>query len=143
VLLWQEIKDIDTSKKTLRSFGWVVGGVLLFIAGVIWWRHDWTPTTATYWLGGIGGTLMVLGLAVPTVLRPLYRVWMALALVLGFIMTRVLLTLVFFLLITPIGLVRRLLGKDPLRQEPDADTTSYWIPKSYDDAPDDRLEKYY
>ncbi|HMB93369.1 MAG TPA: SxtJ family membrane protein [Rhodothermales bacterium] len=142
-LIWQEIKEVDTSKKALRSFGWLVGGMLLVIALVVWWRHDWTFTTAIYWLGGIGGALVVLGSMVPVLLRPLYRVWMALAIVLGFVMTRVLLTLVFFLLITPIGLVRRLFGKDPLRQKPDADATSYWIPKTYDDPSKERLEKYY
>lgn len=142
-LLWQEIKEVDTSKKALRSFGWLVGGVLLLIALVVWWRHDWMFTTPVYWLGGIGGALVILGSGVPVALRPLYHVWMALALVLGFVMTRVLLTLVFFLLITPIGLVRRLLGKDPLRQQPDADTPSYWIPKTYDNPSKERLEKYY
>lgn len=142
-LLWQEIIEVDTSTKALRSFGWLVGGVLLLIALVVWWRHDWTFTTAVYWLGGIGGALVVLGSIMPVVLRPLYRVWMALAMVLGFVMTRVLLTLVFFLLIAPLGLLRRLLGKDPLHQTPDAETTSYWIQKTYDDPSKERLEKYY
>ncbi len=142
-ILWQEIKEIDTSKKALRSFGWVVGGVLLVIAAVVGWRNDFALTTAAYVLGGIGGTLVVLGLAVPVVLKPIYRVWMALAVVLGFIMTRVILSVVYYLVMTPIGLAMRLFGKDPMHRRIDPDAASYWIEKSYDDESPERLEKYY
>lgn len=142
-VLWQEIKAVDTSTKALRSFGWVVGGVLLVIAVVVWGRNGFALTTAAYVLGGIGGALVVLGGAAPVILKPVYRVWMALAVVLGFVMTRVILTVVFFLVMTPIGLVMRLLGKDPLHRRLDPDAASYWIEKSYDDDAPERLEKYY
>ena len=142
-VLWEEIKAVDTSKKALRSFGWVVGGVLLIIAAVVFWRNDWTFTTAAYVLGGIGGALVVLGLTAPVILKPIYRVWMALAVVLGFVMTRVILTLVYYLVMTPIGLIMRLVGKDPMHRRIDAGAASYWIEKSYDDASPERLEKYY
>ena len=142
-VLWQEIKAVDTSKKALRSFGWVVGGVVLIIAAVVFWRNDWTLTTAAYVLGGIGGALVVLGLTVPVVLKPIYRVWMALAVVLGFIMTRVILSIVYYFIMTPIGLIMRLVGKDPMHCRLDAKATSYWIEKSYDDDSPERLEKYY
>ena len=141
--LWHEIKAVDTSKKALRSFGRVVGGVLLIIAAVVWWRNDFTLTTAASVLGGLGTALVLLGLIVPVVLKPVYRVWMALAVVLGFIMTRVILTAVYYLIMTPIGLIMRLLGKDPLHRRPDPNTASYWIPKTYPDESKERLEKYY
>ncbi len=142
-VLWQEIKEVDTSKKALRSFGWVVGGVLLVIATVVWWRNDFAVTTAASVLGGIGGALVVLGLAAPVVLKPVYRVWMALAVVLGFIMTRVILSVVYYLVMTPIGLAMRLFGKDPMHRRIDPEASSYWIEKSYDDESPKRLEKYY
>ena len=142
-ILWQEIKEIDTSKKALRSFGWVVGGVLLVIAAVVWWRNDFALTTATYVLGSLGGALLVLGLTVPVVLKPVYRVWMALAVVMGFIMTRVILSVVYYLVMTPIGLALRLFGKDPMHRRIDPEASSYWIEKSYDDESPERLEKYY
>ncbi len=141
--LWEEIKAVDTSKKALRSFGWVVGGVLLLIAAIIWWRNDWTLTTAAYVLGGIGTVLTVLGLALPKVLLPVYRVWMALAVVLGFIMTRVILTIVYYLIMTPIGLLMRLFGKDPMQRRIDPEASSYWIKKTYTIRSRERLEKYY
>ena len=142
-ILWQEIKEIDTSKKALRSFGWVVGGVLLVIAAVVWWRNDFALTTAASVLGSLGGALGVLGLTTPVVLKPVYRVWMALAVVLGFIMTRVILSVVYYLVMTPIGLALRLFGKDPMHRRIDPDAASYWIEKSYDDESPERLEKYY
>ena len=142
-VLWHEIKAVDTSKKALRSFGWVVGGVLLIIAAVVWWRNDFTLTTAASVLGGLGAALTVLGLTVPMILKPVYRVWMALAVVLGFIMTRVILTVVYYLIMTPIGLIMRLLGKDPLHRRIDPNAASYWIPKTYLDESKERLEKYY
>ncbi|MFQ5572160.1 MAG: SxtJ family membrane protein [Rhodothermales bacterium] len=142
-ILWQEIQNVDTSKKALRSFGWVVGIVLVGIGAIVWWRLDWTATRAVYWLGGIGGTLIVLGLAAPWLLKPIYRVWMALAVVLGFVMTRVILTLVYCLIITPIGLVFRLIGKDPMQRTIDRNASSYWIEKKYIDESPKRLEKYY
>lgn len=94
-------------------------------------------------MGGLGTTLAVLGLTVPMLLKPVYRVWMALAVVLGFIMTRVILTIVYYLIITPIGLLMRVFGKDPMQRRLDPDAPSYWIKKTYTDASKERLEKYY
>ena len=139
--IWHEIKAIDTSRKALRSFGLVVGGVLLVIAAVIVWRSGWTLGPAGRWVGGIGAALAVLGLILPAVLLPVYRVWMALAVVLGFVMTRVILTLVYFLVLLPIGLVRRMLGNDPMHRHPDPTASTYWLP--HEDTPPERLEKYY
>lgn len=141
--LWQEIKNIDVSPKALRSFGWMVGGVLLALAAVIWWRSDGDLTTAVQVLGGIGAVLVVLGLIVPLVLRPVYRVWMALALVLGFVMTHVLMTIIYYLLITPIGLLLRVFGKDPLHRDLDPEAPSYWLHRDDPGPTPERLEKYY
>ena len=142
-MLWQEIRDLDVGKKKVRSFGYLVGGVLMAIALVGLWRTGRRFTTAVYALLGAGGALVALGLAAPAVLRPLYRVWMGLALVLGFVMTRVILTLVFFLVVTPVGWIMRALGKDPLRRRPDPSAETYWIEKTAPDPSPKRLEKYF
>lgn len=142
-LIRDEIREIDTSPQALRSFGLTVGAVLLVIAIVIVWRSGWTPAPTSYALGGAGATLVVLGAVFPQLLKPIHLGWMALALVLGFIMTRVVLTAVFYLAITPTGLVLRLVGKDPLNRRIDPEATTYWIPKTYDDPSRTRLEKYY
>lgn len=86
---------------------------------------------------------MLLGAAIPAVLKPIYSVWMALAVVLGFIMTRVILTIVFYLVVTPIGLIMRAVGRDPLDRKLDSNASSYWLEKTYRDESAARLEKYY
>lgn len=142
-LIRDEIREIDSSPQALRSFGLTVGAVLLVIAIVVVWRSGWTPASASYALGGAGAALIILGVAFPRILKPVHLGWMTLALVLGFIMTRVVLTAVFYLAVMPTGLVLRLLGKDPLHRRIDPEASTYWIPKAYDDPSPSRLEKYY
>ena len=138
----EEIRGLDTSRRALRSFGLVVGGVFIGIAALIAWRHGWTLTPWAIGFGGVGSVLVLLGLVAPAVLRPAFRVWMGLAVVLGFVMTRVLLTLVFVLLVVPIGLALRLAGKDLLRLRLDRQADSYWLPREPAGGAE-RLERYY
>lgn len=139
----EEVRGLDTGRKALRRFGLVVGGVFLGIAVVGAWQRGWAPGPVLTVLGGLGSALVVLGLAAPALLRPFFRVWMGLAVVLGFVMTRVLLTAVFALVVVPIGLGLRLFGKDLLHRRLDPAAPSYWQPKTYSDPSPARLEKYY
>lgn len=142
-MLKQEFRALDTGKKAIRSFGKAIGLVLVGIAGFVAWRRGWSITPASYWLGGLGASLIVLGYLAPTVLKPLYIAWMALALVLGYMMTRVILAVVFFGLISPIGLVRRMMGWDPMHRTIPADAQTYWIRRTDTDRKPERLERYY
>ena len=139
-----DIRALDLGAKALRTFGLVIGGILLALALIAFWRNDWSVGPLAAWLGGIGGVLVVLGAAVPVALRPLYRVWMALAIALSFVMTRVVLTLAYYLVIAPIGLALRALGKDPLTKARAPEAESYWIRREAP-APSsrERLERYY
>ncbi len=139
----EEIRALDTGRKALRSFGVVVGGVFVGIAALAVWRHEGMLTPWAAGLGGVGAALVLLGLVAPAALRLVYQVWMGLAVVLGFIMTRVLLTVVFVLLVVPIGLVLRLLGKDLLRLHIDRQAESYWLPKEPAGPAAERLRRYY
>jgi hypothetical protein len=141
--LAEEIRDLDTGRRALRRFGLVVGGVFLGITVVVAWRRGWAPGPVFTALGVLGSALVLLGLVAPVALRPFYRVWMGLAVVLGFVTTHVLLTLVFVGVVTPIGLGLRLFGKDLLHRRPDPAAPSYWLPKTYADPSPARLEKYY
>ena len=139
-----EVRALDVSVPALRKFGLVVGGVFAGIAAFSAWRNGWELKTFAQILGGLGLTLIVLGAVVPVILRPVYKVWMALAFAMGFVMTRVILTLAFFLTITPIGFILRALGKDPLAKRPDPDVDSYWVLRD-EPAPStkERLERYF
>lgn len=94
-----------------RSFGLSVGTVLLLIAAFLVWRERMTAATT---LGAIGATLVVLGATFPRLLKWPSDAWWRMALVLGWINARVILTVAFTVLLTPIGLLWRLIGKDPL-----------------------------
>lgn len=94
-----------------RSFGVSVGAVLLGIAAYLVWRGRTTPATIT---GAIGAVLLILGLTYPPLLKYPSAAWWKLALVLGYINARVILTVVFLLLLAPMGVLWRLIGKDPL-----------------------------
>ncbi len=96
-----------------RSFGISVGSVLLLIAAVLVWR---TRITAAEITGGIGAVLLILGLTAPTLLKWPSAVWWKFAMVLGYVNARVILTIAFLLVLTPMGLLWRMIGRDPLRR---------------------------
>ncbi|PYQ94716.1 MAG: hypothetical protein DMF94_33370 [Acidobacteria bacterium] len=97
-----------------RSFGISVGGVLCAIAIVLLWRRR---IGRAEWLGAVGAVLVVLGFLRPRLLKPVSVVWWKFAVLLGRVNARVLLSIIFFLILTPIGLVWRLTGKDPLARQ--------------------------
>jgi hypothetical protein len=98
-------------KNPERSFGVSVGGVLIVIALVLWWRGRIGRAEI---LAGIGGVLLVLGLVQPRLLKWPSAAWWKFSRVLGYVNARILLTLMFSLLLVPVSLLWRLIGKDPL-----------------------------
>ena len=94
-----------------RSFGVSVGAVLCAIALVLAWRGR---LTRAEWVGGVGAVLLVLGLVRPSLLAYPSAAWWAFAKALGYVNARVLLTVLFGVVLTPLGLIWRLTGKDPL-----------------------------
>ncbi len=101
-----------------------MGCVIALISGLLYLRHSpaWSVTAS------VSGFFLITGITLPTILRPIEYVWMKLAIVMGFVMTNVLLTLVYMIAITPIGLIMRLLGKTPLKLRFDRECGSYWLP---------------
>jgi hypothetical protein len=94
-----------------RSFGLSVGGVMTMLALVLAWRGRIVRAEV---LGAIGVTLIVLGSQRPAWLKVPSEIWWALAGALGWFNTRLLLSLAFFLVLTPSGVFRRLSGRDPM-----------------------------
>ena len=116
----------------LRKFGLLFAGVGVVLAVVLWWRE-----VALWWIPALCAALFAaFGLLAPSLLSPLYKPWMAFAGFLGWLNTRILLTLFFALVITPVGLVFRLFRRDLLEQRMGTDTGSYW--KRRDDAITDK-----
>lgn len=107
----------------LRKFGLVVGGLFLLLASYSWWRgHEVAPLI----LAALGAPLVMGGALAPHWLAPVERRWMALAHVLGRINTTLILGLLFYLVFTPIGMLRRL-GGDPLSRRMGEAKDSHWV----------------
>ena len=119
----EDIKQLKTGERDLRKFGLLVGGVFAVLGILFLIRHK---THYPYFLIP-GVVLLVFGATFPRALRTIYIAWMAVAVVLGFVMAHVILTVFFFLVITPIGLVARLFGKDFLGRKLDGQAATYWI----------------
>ena len=101
----------DVSQKELRNFGLTVGVVFVTIA---LWPAVWRGETLRVLALIPGVLLVVMGLSLPKILAPLFKVWMKIGHVLGWINTRIILGVVFFVIITPMGLIMRLFGWDSM-----------------------------
>ncbi len=108
-----------------RKFGLVVGGAFLVLGAILAWRDHSTAATVALVLGG---ALMVAGLALPTSLGPVYRGWMALALAISKVTTPIIMGVIYFLVLTPTGLLARLFGHRPLSR-PRSNAT-HWMSRA-------------
>jgi hypothetical protein len=123
-----------------REFGLLVGGILAALAALSLLRRGPLPWNVP--LLAVGAVLVVLGLAAPRLLVVPNRLWMRLAELLGRIVSPIVLGLVFFLVLTPIALLRRLSGADPLQRRGGRRET-YWHPYSARQRDPKHYEKMY
>jgi hypothetical protein len=121
-MLKEEIKGIQSSKKDLRNFGLVVGGVLLLLGVLLLWRGKGSYPVFL----ACGTVLLLAGVLAPSLLKPIQRPWMILATGLGWLSTRIILSVLFYAILTPIGFFSRLWGKRFLSLRPDTSLKSYW-----------------
>jgi ABC-type xylose transport system permease subunit len=111
------------SRAELRKFGLVVGGLFGLVGTVSWWRgHVVAPRVC--WT--LGGPLVVAGLVAPMLLAPVERVWMRFAEALGAVNARIILTALYYVVVTPIAWMRRRAG-DPLDRRLHDGTASSWV----------------
>ena len=104
-----------------RKFGLTVGAAFLVLAGISYWRGHRIPVIV---LGALGALLVLAGLLIPGQLGPVYRGWMGLAAAISKVTTPIFMAIVYFLVLTPAGLIMRLVGHRPLEHE--AVNGSYW-----------------
>ncbi len=121
-MLLEEIKKIKSRPKELREFGITFGVFFLILTGFVYWlKHRlnvYLPVVSILFFG--------LAFLCPGVLKPLQKVWMALALVIGWVMSHVILGILFFLTVTPIALLLRLGQKRFMETKIDPSLKSYW-----------------
>jgi len=121
-MLKEEFQHIKESQKDLSKFGLTVGGVLLAIGLVLFYFEK----PAAIYFAVIGGLLILFGALFPKILKPLNRIWMSLAIILGFIMSRVILTILFYLVLTPIAILAKIVGKKFMVLKYDKSANTYW-----------------
>ena len=117
----EEIKKIKSTKKDFKHFGLTIGLILFFI-GVFLFYKD---IESFVYVVPIGSIFLFLGLVVPSILKPIYKIWMIFAVIIGWIMTRLILSVLFYTIITGIGILTRIIGKDFLNLKL-KDQESYW-----------------
>jgi Kef-type K+ transport system membrane component KefB len=121
--LSHDIPDLD--RKGLRHFGFTTGAIVAVLFGLLF---PWLLERALpLWPWILGGVLSVWALLAPSSLRPVYRVWMRFGLLMSRITTPLILGIVFFIVITPIAIIRSLLGKDSLARHLDEASPSYRV----------------
>jgi hypothetical protein len=131
------IPDLD--RKGLRSFGLTTGAIVAALFGVFFpWLLD---LPIPWWPWIVGAVLVLWGLVAPSTLRMLYRTWMRFGLVMSRITTPIILGLMFFLVITPVGLARNMFGRSSMPRSFDAALQSYR--KESVQQPAQKLEKPY
>ena len=121
-MIVQLISEIKITKKEVRNFGITVAFIFLVIGAILLWRSN----TSYLIFIIVGFVLLGIGLIIPIILKPIYFTWMVLGNILGWIMTRIILGFLFYVIITPIGLIPRLFGKQFIKLKWNKTDSTYW-----------------
>ncbi len=105
----EEVRGLDLSAKRLRRFGLTVGGVFFLLSALAFFKgaHPYLRYFPIF----VGILLIAFGYSYPEELKSIYKAWMGGAFTIGWIVSRIMLTVLFYIVITPIGLIARLFGK--------------------------------
>lgn len=124
--LLEEFKKLETSHKKIREFGLVVGGIFLGLSGLLFWK---SKETYVFFLG-LGMFLFLGAFFYIRILRPVYKTWMGIALVIGFFMSKIILGTLYFLIMTPISIFAKVTKTKFLKNTASASAETYWIKRS-------------
>ena len=138
-MLIEEIKNIRATRSELRRFGISVGIVLGILSCILFLRKsDIYPVFIA-----LSIVFLFLGCVVPILLKPIYKLWMSLAIIITTLLTRIILILLFYLVVTPVGILARLFGKHFLDLGFKRDTDSYWIERKKTQLARDDYERQF
>lgn len=117
------IEKIDSSPNKVKKFGIMFGVICTVVVAYLLYKGS----GAWPWFAAGAGFFFLSGLVGYSVLKPVYVGWMMFAFVLGWVNTRIILGVFYYFILTPIGLILRLTGKDLLDKRLDRSAKTYWI----------------
>lgn len=118
--------DSAPNPKILREFAWIMAGMIAFLFGLVIPLLKGHHLPILPW--AIAVVFVLLGLLAPRSLKPVYELWMKIGHVLGWINGRIILTLIFVLVITPMALVMKLLKRDTMARQLEPQRITYRSP---------------
>lgn len=117
--------NLNPNRKELRQFSVALIVATAAVGGLLWWKLGPNPWSQGLWIGGpIAG---LIGLVFPTAIKPVFIALSVIAFPIGMVIGTLALVLVYYAVVTPIGLVFRLIGRDPLHRHFEPEAASYWI----------------
>lgn len=142
------MKYKEPSIPELKKFGIVMFTALLVLSGIVtgigWWLHGTIGMTKIYVLNGIGVLVFLLpGLIYPASLTLVHKYWMRFGMALGWVNSRIILSLVWYLVFTPVSIYFKITGYDAMHRKPDPNAKSYWIDRTKDEYKPKHFERQF
>ena len=122
----------NPTPRQLRQFGWIWMAFVALFGAVAWFKFDNPVVARGLWIAAVA--VPVAGWALPAFMRLVFLGMSYLAWPIGFVVSHVILAAVYYLVVTPIGLVMRLFGYDSMKKTFDREAASYWVPRSVEDV---------
>ena len=128
-----------TEIREIRKFGSIAFFFFGCLGTIAFWKQKLILTCVFGFFSLTGSGLIFF----PSFLSPVYSIWIKLAHLIGRIITTTILTLAYYLVITPSALIKRFFGGRPLPMKPDQNISSYWVPRKEPAQPRERFKKRY
>jgi hypothetical protein len=122
-MIIEEIKNIKGDKSDWRKFGITMGIILALMGFYLLWKKK----NYSEYVFLLTAAFFISGLVIPSALKYVYKVWMAISVIMGFIMTRVIMVIIFYMIVTPVSFVASIIGKNFLDMKIDKTAKSYWM----------------
>ncbi len=118
--------NLNPTRKELRTFGLFAVAFFALVGWIVFRRSGSMPIGAS--ISGVGVLLALLGLTIPQALRPVWIVLMVVNYPIGWVVTHIIMAIIFYLVVTPIGVIMRWSGRDPMERAFDRAAKTYWKP---------------
>ena len=134
-----EIQIIDKSAKSIRKFGFILAGLFVAVSAFLLYKEN------SIWIVfAISGFITaIISFLIPKLLTPIYLILTVFSTVIGYFVSKIILSLMFIIFFVPVGLFTRLVGKDLLNKKIDRSSTTYWLKKETPAPPKEQYERLF